>query len=85
VIIAVMVVIGLPGIVLRVADPHEPALGALIFGLAILSAAFLLSWGAETAEMDISQAWPWRSSPSSPCCRVRGGYGAGLEGRRPGP
>lgn len=45
-----------PGIVLRFAGYHPPAVaGAAIFGLAILAAAFLLSWGAETAEMDISQ------------------------------
>lgn len=45
-----------PGIALRFAGYHPPAVaGAAIFGLAILAAAFLLSWGAETAEMDISQ------------------------------
>jgi len=45
-----------PGIALRFAGFHPPAVaGAAIFGLAILAAAFLLSWGAETAEMDISQ------------------------------
>lgn len=45
-----------PGITLRFAGYHPPAVaGAAIFGLAILAAAFLLSWGAETAEMDISQ------------------------------
>jgi cation:H+ antiporter len=55
-VIGVMALIGLPGIVLRVAGVHlTPALGAVIFGVAILAAAFLLSWGAETAEMDISQ------------------------------
>ena len=46
----------LPGIVLRYGGIHpEPVPGAIIFGLAILAAAFLLSWGAETAELDISQ------------------------------
>ena len=45
-----------PGIILRFAGIHpEPALGAAIFGLSILAAAFLLSWAAETAELDISQ------------------------------
>jgi len=54
--IGAMVLIGLPGVVLRFAGIHPaPALGALIFGVAILAAAFLLSWAAETAEMDISQ------------------------------
>ncbi|MGK2964925.1 MAG: sodium:calcium antiporter [Tepidiformaceae bacterium] len=54
--ILAMVLIGLPAIGLRLMGEHpEPVLGALIFGIAILAAAFLLSWGAETAEMDISQ------------------------------
>ncbi len=30
--------------------------GAFVFGLGILGAAFLLSWGAEVAQLDISQA-----------------------------
>ena len=51
-----MAVVCLPGIVLRLAGIHpDPIPGAIIFGLAILAAAFLLSWGAETAELDISQ------------------------------
>jgi len=51
-----MVLVCLPGIVLRLGGVHPAAVaGALIFGLAILAAAFLLSWGAETAELDISQ------------------------------
>ncbi|MGH2585843.1 MAG: hypothetical protein ACRDJE_13100, partial [Dehalococcoidia bacterium] len=54
--IGICVVLGLPGIVLRFAGVHlDPVLGAIVFGIAILAAAFLLSWGAETAEMDISQ------------------------------
>jgi cation:H+ antiporter len=35
-----------------VVDPIE----TLLFGIAILGAAFLLSWGAEVAQLDISQA-----------------------------
>ncbi|MBI3953202.1 MAG: sodium:calcium antiporter, partial [Chloroflexi bacterium] len=35
---------------------ESPAAQAALFGLAILGAAFLLSWGAEVAQMDISQA-----------------------------
>jgi cation:H+ antiporter len=55
-IIAAMGLVCLPGIVLRVGGIHpDPVPGAIIFGLAILAAAFLLSWGAETAELDISQ------------------------------
>ncbi len=56
IIIAVVAGFTSPGIVLRFAGIHpEPALGAAIFGLSILAAAFLLSWTAETAELDISQ------------------------------
>jgi len=55
-IIALMALVCLPGIVLRFAGIHpDPIPGAIVFGLAILAAAFLLSWGAETAELDISQ------------------------------
>ena len=56
VLIGLMAVVCLPGIVLRLGGIHpDPVPGAIIFGLAILAAAFLLSWAAETAEMDISQ------------------------------
>lgn len=55
-LIGVAAAVCLPGIVLRFGGIHpEPVPGAIIFGLAILAAAFLLSWGAETAELDISQ------------------------------
>lgn len=55
-VIAVTAMVCLPGIVLRFGGIHpDPIPAAIIFGLAILAAAFLLSWGAETAEMDISQ------------------------------
>ncbi|MGZ8628593.1 MAG: sodium:proton exchanger [Actinomycetota bacterium] len=44
-----------PGIAIRIADPHlsEPIL-ALAYGLAIVGAAFMLSWAAEVAQLDIS-------------------------------
>ncbi|MFN8619069.1 MAG: hypothetical protein U0837_18460 [Dehalococcoidia bacterium] len=55
-VIGVVGLFCLPGIVLRLAGIHPEAVAsAAIFGLAILCAAFLLSWGAETAELDISQ------------------------------
>lgn len=55
-VVGLMVLVGLPGIVLRLAGIHPPAaVAALIFGLAILAAAFLLGWAAETAELDMSQ------------------------------
>ncbi|MGI8927306.1 MAG: hypothetical protein ACR2HN_11785 [Tepidiformaceae bacterium] len=51
-----MALLGVPGIALRFSGTHpQEVVAAIIFGVAILSAAFLLSWAAETAEMDISQ------------------------------
>ncbi len=45
----------IPGVGLRLFDAHlpDPVL-ALIFGTAIVGAAFLLSWAAEAAQVDIS-------------------------------
>lgn len=54
--VLLMIVVAVPGIILRFAGIHPaPILGAAVFGLSILAAAFILSWAAETAEMDISQ------------------------------
>jgi cation:H+ antiporter len=44
-----------PGLVLRMADIHtENWLDAALYGLAIVGAAFILSWAAEAAQLDIS-------------------------------
>ena len=53
--LALAVAVTVPGILLRLTDAHlsEPVL-ALLFGLAIVGAAFLLSWAAEVAQLDIS-------------------------------
>ena len=52
-IIAIAVTV--PGVVLRVVEPDlAHPLAALIYGLAIVGAAFLLSWAAEVAQLDIS-------------------------------
>lgn len=54
--IVAMLVLCLPGVALWLSGTHPPpVVSAMVFGLAILAAAFLLSWAAETAEMDISQ------------------------------
>lgn len=46
----------LPGLVMRFAGVRTtPALDAVIFGIAMLAAGFMLTWGAETAEQDVSQ------------------------------
>ncbi|MGH9279979.1 MAG: sodium:proton exchanger [Acidimicrobiales bacterium] len=45
----------LPGLFLRVTDVHvSHPVEALIYGLAIVGAAFLLSWAAEVAQLDLS-------------------------------
>lgn len=45
-----------PAFFLRFTHSHiSPPVDALLFGLAVVGAAFLLSWAAEVAQMDISQ------------------------------
>lgn len=54
-IVAGAVALAVPGIVLRVAGLEiAPPVDALLYGLAIVGAAFLLSWAAEAAQVDIS-------------------------------
>ncbi|HEU4751110.1 MAG TPA: sodium:proton exchanger [Acidimicrobiia bacterium] len=44
-----------PGVYIRVTGTHaDPVLGALLFGVAIVGAAFMLSWAAEIVQLDIS-------------------------------
>src|SRR5215831_17752702 len=45
-----------PGLLLRLSGTH-PAnwLGVVLFGIAIVGAAFLLAWGAEALQLDVSQ------------------------------
>src|SRR5689334_24835986 len=44
-----------PGVALRIGGFHlADPLAAFLFGLAIVGAAFLLSWAAEVAQLDIS-------------------------------
>src|SRR4051812_47912152 len=53
--LALAVAVTLPAIVIRITSGslHHP-IEALVFGGAIVGAAFLLSWAAETAQLDIS-------------------------------
>jgi len=37
--------------------PISPVMGTILFGIAIFGAAFLLSWGTEAAQIDISQSF----------------------------
>src|SRR5437763_4510072 len=53
--LAIAVVVMVPGLVVRFASLHlSSALAAALFGGAIVGAAFLLSWAAEAAQLDIS-------------------------------
>ena len=45
----------LPGVYLRITGIHpEPILAAILYGMAIVGAAFILSWAAEVIQMDIA-------------------------------
>ena len=53
--IGLAVALTVPGLVTRFTDPALPnPLEALLWGLAIVGAAFMLSWAAEVAQLDIS-------------------------------
>src|SRR5215468_921382 len=55
-LILIAFAVTVPAIVTRVTGTHlQPGTAALAFGGAILGAAFLLTWAAEVAEMDVSQ------------------------------
>jgi cation:H+ antiporter len=46
----------LPGLVTRIAGYHPPDyVGPVVYGFAILGSAFLLAWGAEVLQLDVSQ------------------------------
>lgn len=54
--ILLAVLVTLPGVVLRLGLYHaEPPIEALLHGIAIVGAAFLLSWAAEVFQLDVSQ------------------------------
>jgi cation:H+ antiporter len=53
--IVLAVAVTVPGLAIRLVHPDIPhPLEAFLFGLAIVGSAFLLSWGAEVAQLDIS-------------------------------
>ncbi len=53
--IALAVAAAAPGVALHLVGAHpEPVMAAIVFGLAVVGAAFLLAWGAEAAQVDIS-------------------------------
>ena len=46
-----------PGFYLGITNAHvAPVLGAIIFGVAVFGAAFILSWAAEASDIDISES-----------------------------
>ncbi len=54
--IVLMCILASPGIVLRLSGTHLGTLpDTTLFGLSIVASAFLLSWAAEAAEMEIAQ------------------------------
>jgi cation:H+ antiporter len=54
-LIVLAVAATLPGVLLRLTGGHlAPPVAALLYGLAVIGAAALLSWAAEAAEVDIS-------------------------------
>jgi cation:H+ antiporter len=56
-LICLAAAVTIPAIFLRITgvNPAQPVLNAALFGFAIVGGAFLLTWAAEVAEMDISQ------------------------------
>lgn len=54
--VALAIAATLPGVIMRLAHLHAPPLlTALLSGIAILGAVFLLSWGTEAAEEHVSE------------------------------
>ena len=53
--VLVFAALGVPAFVLRFSGVHlDPVVAALLFGMGIVGGAFLLSWAAEVAQLDIS-------------------------------
>ena len=51
-------IVTVPGLYFGISHaPLSPVLGTVLFGIAIFGAAFLLSWAAEAAQIDISQSF----------------------------
>jgi len=54
-VVSLAVAATLPGVVLRLLGIHpDPIVGTISFGLAIVGAAFILSWAAEVVQLDIA-------------------------------
>ncbi len=56
--IIVFIAFGIPAVILRTSGMHlDPLLASLLFGLGIVGGAFLLSWAAEVAQLDVSASF----------------------------
>ena len=54
-LISLALTVTLPGVFIRLTGAHpDPVVGAFLFGLAIVGAAFILSWAAEVVQLDIA-------------------------------
>ena len=53
--LATMAACSVPGVLLRLSGVHlPPVIGLLVFGGAVMAAAFMLAWAAEAAEIDLA-------------------------------
>ena len=58
VIIGLLMLLCAQGVVVRFSGAHlDPQIEALIFGISIIAGAFLLSWAAEVAQLDVSASF----------------------------
>ena len=56
--VALFLLAGIPAIVLRLSGAEvDPLVASLIYGLGIVGGAFLLSWAAEVAQIDVSASF----------------------------
>ena len=56
--IVFLILLGVQGVVVRFSGAHiDPQIEALIFGISIIAGAFLLSWAAEVAQLDVSASF----------------------------
>jgi cation:H+ antiporter len=53
-LILLALAVSIPGVVLRLTVEHPaPVLGSILFGVAIVGAAFMISWAAEIIQLDV--------------------------------
>ena len=58
VLLAGFACLGIPSFIMVFGEIHfHPILGAFIFGMGIVGGAFLISWAAEAAQVDVSASF----------------------------